>query len=51
MTSAASDSIFMGLCGCQKRPSHDIPHNVGNTLAASASRLPTAQPAHLPMIR
>ena len=40
MTSAVNDLIFMGLRGYQKIPSHDVPHNVGKALAASASRCP-----------
>ena len=35
----------MDLRGCEKRLSHDIPHNVGKAVAASASRCPCAHAA------
>ena len=41
----------MGLCGCQKRLSHDVPHNVGKPLAASPSPRVAESLSMRPMIR
>ena len=41
----------MGLYGCQDRPSHDVPHNVGKALAAFCESLPICPSAHFCPIR